>query len=254
MGKKVFIFDLDDTLMWTEHAYSRAFISFYNYLMNLWGNRIPYIGSVASSAEEITSKMVKEINPSTGRPWGFNMERFPTSLVRQYKDLCERGFGEYNKSSARDIYEIGLRAFRPNHYKLVPGVWRTLFYLYFKKCGLVLVTKGDKRVQKPKIKALKLRAWFEYRNIIIVDSKTPELFKDIMSKEEFTGSEFFSVGNSFYSDIEPAVQAGARGVYIPCYTWKVEEVPDSYDKSDIITLDKIADIVLAYEKGLFETA
>lgn len=247
-AKKAFIFDLDDTLMWNEYTYSLAFIEFYEYLRKLWDNRIPYIGSVAKRGEEITHDMVIQINPDTGKPYGFTMERFPTSLVRTYKELCDKNFGVFDDAIASNVYKIGLKFCAQHNYVeqgLVNGAQDVLYFLKQQKCPLFLVTKGDSRVQQIKIDALKFKPWFV--EIAIVDNKTPETFLEYVRR--FSGHKIWSVGNSFYSDIQPAIQAGCGGIYIPCYTWKIEELPEDYDKATVITVQTILELPNLYESG-----
>lgn len=248
MRKKVFIFDLDDTLMWNEYTYSLAFMNFYTFLMNLWGKRIPYMGSVAKRAEEITYDMVTEINSATGAPYGFTMERFPLSLVRTYQELCEKRFGTFDQAIADQVYEIGLTFCDPQNYAaqgLVPGAVDVLNFLNKQGDALILITKGDPRVQQRKIDALEVHRFFA--EVTIVDNKTSETFSQYAAR--FPRHRFWSVGNSFYSDIQPAMQAGFGGIYIPCYTWKVEQLPDDYDKDAVITLQIIAELLPVYESG-----
>lgn len=250
--EKVFLFDLDDTLMWNEYTYSLAFIEFYEFLEAHWQKRLPYVGSIARLAEDLTHEMVNEINPATGKPFGFAMERFPTSLVRCYQRLCEMGYGTYTEGLASLIYEIGLTAFDPRNYQaagLVPGAKGVLDFLKEKKDKLILVTKGDLRVQRPKIEALELSLWFP--KIHIVESKPPELFAKFRKK--FRGHPIFSVGNSFSSDIKTALEAGVKGIFIPYFTWKAESIdPGAYDPAMLFTLKEIGEITKYYQKGAFD--
>lgn len=247
--RKVFIFDLDDTLMWNEYTYSLAFEKFHSLLMRAWKRRIPYIGSVARLAEDLTALMVKEINPATGKEYGFSMDRFPSSLTRCYKELCEMGYGDYDEKIANCIYEIGMTAFDHKNYEkngFVPWAIVALNFLQKQNDALVLVTKGDPRVQQRKIDALRLERWFS--EMRIVENKPPELFTEF--RHRFSGSSVFSVGNSFSSDIKPALQAGVKGIFIPYYTWKVESVDlEEYGQSSVIVLQSIRQIVPLYKSG-----
>lgn len=246
---KVFIFDLDDTLMWNEYTYSLAFEKFYSFLMRAWKRRIPYIGSVARLAEDLNALMVKEINPATGKEYGFSMDRFPSSLVRCYKALCETGYGVYDEKIAHCIYGIGMTAFDSKNYKkhgFAPWARYALNFLRKQNDVLILVTKGDPRVQQRKIDALCLERWFS--EIHIVENKPPELFAEFRNR--FSGTAVLSVGNSFSSDIKPALQAGVKGIFIPYYTWKAESIDrEGYDQSSLIVLQSIKQIVPLYKSG-----
>lgn len=251
--KKVFIFDLDDTLMWNEYTYSIAFTKFYFFLMHIWKKRLPYIGDVGAKAEEITYRMIKEINPDTNMPYGFAMERYPSSLVCCYEELCSDGFGIFQKDTAEKIYAIGLEAFDKKNYQkngFVPGAKNALSFLKEKGEMLILMTKGDPRVQQLKIDALSLPLWFN--EISIVDNKTPELF--IRYKERFAGQPIWKIGNSFNSDMKPAVEGGIKGIFIPYSTWKNEKHCSDEARAckNIIIIPHIKEIIPLYEKGIFD--
>ena len=234
--EKVFLFDLDDTLLWNEYTYSLAAIEFFEFLIKIFNNRLPFIGGIAKRVEEISHQLVSEFNPETGEAFGFSMNRFPETLVRSYKELCENGWGKIDPSIAHSIYDIGNKAFDKELYKkagMVPGAKRTLLFLLAQEnVRLRLLTKGDPEVQRRKIDALELGSFFH--SIEIVPNKDVALFffwKERLSKD----AKIFSVGNSFSSDIKPALEAGISAIFIPCYTWKAESV----DISDLPTQQKI---------------
>ncbi len=222
--EKVFLFDLDDTLMWNEYTYSLAAIEFFEFLIRIFNNRLPFIGGIAKRVEEISHQLVSEVNPKTGKSYGFSMNRFPETLVRCYKELCQNGWGEFNQIFAEDIQNIGLKAFDENLYEktgLVPGALETLSFLRKQDwVRLVLLTKGDAEVQTKKIRALNLKQMF--LQLRIVDYKDTDLFKTWKIWNPV--SDIFSVGNSFSSDIKPALDAGISAIFIPCYTWKAESI------------------------------
>lgn len=251
--KKLFVFDLDDTVMWNSWNYGVALQKLYSFLLNLWERRIPALGSVAAFSEEIDAQLGKEINPDTGKEYGFSMERFPTSFVNTYRHLCDMGFGKYDENIAQKVYEIGMSTFDKKNYEdgLVPGAEEVLDFLKGEGHHLALITKGDKRVQTPKIEALELDKWFRWTKI--VDDKSSDVFSkmaDLFGRRFWSSAYKYSIGNSFYSDIQPALEAGYTGIYIPCYTWKVEELPEDLDKEKAIVIPQIKDILDLYEQGI----
>ena len=134
--RKLFIFDLDDTLIWSAYTYGLALIRFYEYLTKLWGNRIPALGSIATFNEDIDAELGKKINPDTGQFYGFSMERFPTSLVKTYQHLCGMGFGTFDEKVTQQIYRIGLSTFAPKYYKeLVESAEEVLNFIRDKEIG-----------------------------------------------------------------------------------------------------------------------
>ncbi len=248
---RVFVFDLDDTLMWTEWIYNQAFLKLIMYLIDIWEKRIPSAGFLAQRLEHLTHEMVKEINPATGEPFGYSAERHPQTFVKFYKELCEEGWGEFSKLHAEAIKRIGYEIFSPANYikaGLVPGAAEVFNYLKRKKDWLFLLTKGDKKVQEEKIAALGLdKVVLGYK--IVSWNKTPDDFR--FFKKSFKDCRCYSVGNSYFSDIKPALEAGFTGIFIPCYTWKAEPTP-SPDEIDgqVIVVKKIKEIIELDKKSL----
>jgi len=249
--RKLFIFDLDDTLMWNEYTYSLAFIEFCRYILKIFHRRAPFAGDIAQMIVEISHRKIKEIDPATSQLYGFSMHRFPDTLVDGYKMLCENGWGEYGNEYARHIHDIGMKAFDQSLYLkqgMVPGAKEVLNFLKSKGDNLVLMTKGDPRVQNKKIKALGLLNWFP--EILIVDNKTKENFKLVMRRRQAAGS-IYSVGNSFSSDIRPGLDAGCCAIFIPCFTWRAESIDvgrlTQSEKKRLVIVKKITDIIEIYE-------
>lgn len=245
------LWDLDDTLMWNENTYNPAVVEFVYYLTAQFGNRIPFIGSIAKRQEEITFAMLKETNPRTEKPYGFSCDRFPDSLARTYKELCENGWGNYDEAVAEQCREIGRTAFDEANYRrlgLVPGAQEVLDQLTANECNLVLVTKGDRLVQHKKIGALNLTHWFPW--FTIVDQKTPATYLEMLSGADPATAAV--VGNSFSSDIRPALDAGIGAcILIPCATWKAESVDTGKltdgERSRLITMKTIGEIIPWYK-------
>lgn len=248
--KKVFVWDLDDTLIWTSWAYSRAFAKFYDYMLQLFDYRLIELRTLGTISEEIDRALIKEINPKTGQVYGYSMYRFPASLVKTYEWLCEHGYGKYQEAVAMRVNVMGLEAFDPLGYKkqgLVNGANETLDFINKQGDIQILVTKGEQLVQECKIVTLNLDRWFDDR-IEIVGSKNKTTFIDYQSK--FPDYSIFSVGNSYNSDIVPALEAGVKAIYIPYYTWLGEKPLAEIDRVQVFEVENIRQIVDLYKKRL----
>lgn len=229
----IWMFDLDDTLMWNCTTYNQPIIDFIQYLTEVFGNRIPSLGTMARIQEDIDCGLGKKPNPRTGELYGFGADRFPDSLMITYRQLCTRGFGTYDANVAERCREIGKRAFDVENYSrlgLVPGAQELLDAIPVQH-HQVLVTKGEKWVQENKINALGFRDWFD--DIFIVDHKDGDTYRDILSSlrakagmqsELYVPENCIAVGNSFSSDIAPALALGMNAIFIPCPTWIAESV------------------------------
>lgn len=248
--KRVFIWDLDDTLIWTSWAYSRAFSKFYEYMLQLFDYRLIELRTLGTISEEIDKSLIGETNPETGKPYGYSMHRFPASLVKTYEWLCEHEYGKYQEAVARRVKVMGMEAFDPLGYKqqgLVKGAEETLNYIKSRGDIQILITKGEQLVQECKIVTLDLDQWFENR-IEIVDSKTSEKFRQLVSA--YPDCRYYSIGNSYNSDIVPALEAGINGIFIPYYTWLGEKQSTIIDKQKVFTIAKIQQILDLYKNNL----
>jgi len=220
---KVFIFDLDDTLYWNVHDYCYPILEFEKFMLDILGHKAPHI--------TVIRKLEGEIDRGRVKKFGYSMERFPGTLVETYKTICSWAGVAFDKKIAEKIWQIGMKAFDPEIYKkkgLVEGVEEVLNFLKKQGDGLALLTRGDERVQQLKINALRLARWFYH--IHIVPSKGSSIFRAI-AKAFKEKNAVYSVGNSLKSDIEPALEAGLSGIYIPCETWEFDENKEEMSKT-----------------------
>ena len=110
---------------------------------------------------------------------------------------------------------------------------------------LVLMTKGELLDQERKIARSGLAKYFSL--IDIVSNKTQKEYIGLCDRLGISPSELMMIGNSFKSDIEPVLQLGGWGIYIPSETlWKLEHT-EEYDHKKLFkvkTFKEIIDILL----------
>lgn len=118
----------------------------------------------------------------------------------------------------------------------LPGVEEILSQLVStNKYKLILFTKGESLDQKAKITRSGLFKYFE--KIIIVDDKTDKEYYNLCQICNAKPKEMLMVGNSFRSDIAPALKIGANAIYIPFHvTWALEQA-ETFEHEKLITLD-----------------
>lgn len=246
----VWIFDLDDTLMSNVHDYAYPILDACKLIIDTLGDAAPHVFAIIALEQEIDLRRKKEINPSTGESYGYSMERFPTSLVEVYKEMCRRAGKPSLKKVEQKLMHIGLGAFDPSRYErnLYPDTISTLEFLRGKGDTLFLLTKGDRRVQRKKLSVL--RAGERFLRVRVVENKTPEEFRrTIMGYED---CRLFSVGNDYEKDIVPAFEAGHhRGIWIPVETWEVigrlDEIRAKVDWSRCVELHSLKELVERYD-------
>lgn len=104
---------------------------------------------------------------------------------------------------------------------LLPGV-REAVEAVARDFQIVLITKGDLFHQEAKVAQSGLTELFH--RIEIVSEKDRGTYRRVLDEFELAPAQFAMVGNSLRSDIEPVVELGGWGVYMPYHvTWAHEQ-------------------------------
>ncbi len=218
MAGKLFVFDLDDTLMDNVHDYAEPILRMCQVIIDELGSRAPHVSVLIALEQEVDLSRRHQINPKTGKVYGYSMDRFPTSLVETYLTICQRSGVKSNESTESALYYIGMGAFDARRYKknIKPGVVSAISFLRGVADRIVLCTAGDPVVQNKKVRTLE-SINIKFDDVVIVEKKTAEIFSSLAG--DFEGLKY-SVGNNYRSDIIPALEVGYLGIYIPVETWE----------------------------------
>jgi putative hydrolase of the HAD superfamily len=120
------------------------------------------------------------------------------------------------------------------HCELLPGVEPTLTELA-RRHRLLLFTKGDPGEQLRKLDRSGLRPLFS--RIGVPAEKHPENYLLLIAQAELDPARTFMIGNSPRSDINPALKAGLRAVFIPHpHTWELEHEDIDHTDDRVITI------------------
>lgn len=110
---------------------------------------------------------------------------------------------------------------------------------------IVLITKGDLFHQEAKVAQSGLTELFH--RIEIVSEKDRGTYRRVLDEFDLAPAQFAMVGNSLRSDIEPVVELGGWGVYMPYHvTWAHEQ--DSgidHDNARLVRVDAALEIPAA---------
>jgi len=236
---KTFIFDYDDTLAPNQHYYCYAQLNFIKYILDKFGYKSPDVQSVINLEVNIDIELLKTL--------GWSQTRFPSSLREAFRQICESRNYPCTEQELQEIYDIGKQAFdiKPG---LVKGAEETLDFLLAKGDELVLCTKGDTEIQQKKIDLNNLRRWFAQENMHIVAGKNSTDLERIIGKKD--KDKTFKIGNSIRSDVNPALEAGIKVIYIPCETWAYEREHNGIDKNNprLFVFQDIKEIIKNYER------
>ncbi len=215
------LIDADDTL-WENNIYfeqaTHAFITFLNH-------------SRLSRAE------VQAVIDEVERLMGYGSVNFTKSLVETYRQLVEK---EVRQEDIEQVRRFG-EQIRSQPLQLINGVRETLEYLA-PRHDLMLLTKGDSEEQQLKVERSGIEEFF--RHVVIVPEKDVATYHRIVSELEIDPQLTWMIGNSPRSDINPALAAGLKTVYIPHPdTWHLEheEVQQAAEGS-LLTLSAFAEL------------
>jgi len=150
--------------------------------------------------------------------YGYGSMSFVLSLVEAALELTS---GRVSAADIGLILELGKQMIqRP--VVLLEGVEQAVRQLA-QTHPLMLVTKGDLRHQRAKLKGSGLGEYFY--SVEVVSDKTPSVYADILRRRQVRARRFLMVGNSLRSDILPVLELGGWAVHVPYHiTWSHEHV------------------------------
>ncbi len=204
-GRQHLIFDADDTL-WENNVYfEKAFDGFCEFLAH----------SRLTPAE--VREALDEIELANNRVHGYGAMNFARNLRQCYERLVERewdaGHPETINALAHDILQSPM--------ELLEGVAETIPVLA-ERHELTLFTKGNVEEQSAKIERSGLKPYFAHLGI--VKEKNREAYLELAASRQFDHDRTWMIGNSPKSDINPALAAGLRAVFVPhARTWGLEQ-------------------------------
>jgi putative hydrolase of the HAD superfamily len=124
--------------------------------------------------------------------------------------------------------------------ELLPGVVETLAYL---KTGnrLLLFTKGELEEQRLKVRRSGLEDQFE--QVVVTREKDVAGYRDLIRTHGVDVERAWMIGNSPRSDINPALEAGLRAVYIPHeHTWRLEQADVPVQDGRLLVLQSFREL------------
>ena len=198
------IIDADDTL-WENNVYfEEAFDEF-----------VAFLDHSALTPDQIRA-VLDEIELANAKIHGYGSVNFGRNLRQCYRHLAEREVCDGDLDRVMGFAERILEC----PMELLPGVVETLEYLVTRH-GLTLFTKGHPEEQKLKIDRSGLGIYFGHT--AIVKEKDTGAFRRLTAERRLDPEHTWMIGNSPKSDINPAIEAGLRAVYVPHpRTWTLE--------------------------------
>ncbi len=216
-------FDADDTLWHNEKFYRLTQARFAELL-----------GDYADP-EDLDRRLLETERRNLAR-YGFGIKGFTLSMIETAVEVTEqRAPGLIVKA----ILEAGQEMLR-HPVELLPGARDTILALRG-VYRLVLITKGDLFDQERKLAASGLGEMFD--GVEIVSDKTVATYRDVFARHGSGPGAAMMVGNSMKSDVVPAIEAGALGVFVPHeLEWDIEKAPKPEGHDRYYEIESLGDL------------
>jgi putative hydrolase of the HAD superfamily len=218
------LIDADDTL-WENNVYfEEAFDEF-----------VDYLDHSSMSAPEVRA-VLDEIELANIKIHGYGAANFACNLAQCFEHLAEREIRAEDLRVCRSFAERILE----HPMELIEGVAETLAYLA-PRHELTLFTKGHPEEQRLKIDRSGLSPHFSHT--AIVREKDAEAYSTLSRERGLDLSRTWMVGNSPKSDINPALAAGLKAVYVPHpRTWGLEREEIQEANGRLLVLKNFAEL------------
>lgn len=168
--------------------------------------------------------------------YGFGIKGFTLSMV---ETAIEVTAGKVPARVIADILAAG-REMLGHPVETLPFARETLEALAG-DYRLLLITKGDLFDQERKVAASGLGAYFA--DVEIVSDKTAATYERIFTRHGDGADHAMMIGNSLKSDVVPALQVGAWGVYLPHeFTWAIEHEEEPVTQPRYRRIDGLAEV------------
>lgn len=224
---KLLAIDADDTL-WDCQSHFNAVEDRYLELLKPYGDRdFLYEEFFATEKANMSSL-------------GFGSKAFTISLV---ENALRVSGGNISTSKIAEIVALGksLLNIPTTPLPTVEDTLRALKARNDRQYKTVVFTKGELIEQETKLHRSGLTPYFD--DIMIVSDKNDNAYRRLFDQYDATAETTVVVGNSFKSDVVPAIRQGATALYIPYHiTWRMEHA-EEFKHDRIIRIHKFSDIL-----------
>lgn len=224
-------FDADDTL-WELQNHFEAVEREYCRLLADYG-----------SADEISSSLFATETANMA-DMGYGCKAFTISLVENAVRVSR---GAVDGNTIGRIVELGKSLLHLDA-KPLDGVEPTLRHLYGlrdakgkRRLRMAVFTKGELLDQENKLRRSGLEPYFDV--VSIVSDKTPEAYRRLCAALSVSADQLLMVGNSFKSDIAPALAIGAYAVHVPFRSLWAHERTEEFEHERLRSIERIGQLV-----------
>ena len=211
-------FDADDTLWHNERFFHLTQARFYDLLAD------------HADRTDLETRLLNAERRNI-QHYGFGIKGFTLSMI---ETACEVTENRVPGEVIAELIAAGQDMLR-HPIELLPGAEEAVRALA-PDYTLLLITKGDLLDQERKLAQSGLGELFD--GVEIVSEKTPEVYRGIFSGRGINAGTSLMAGNSLKSDVNPVIEVGGWGVYVPHgLEWELEkaEAPRQHPRYREIT-------------------
>ena len=211
-------FDADDTLWHNERFFHLTQARFYDLLAD------------HADRTDLETRLLNAERRNI-QHYGFGIKGFTLSMI---ETACEVTENRVPGDVIAELIAAGQEMLR-HPIELLPGAEEAVRALA-PDYTLLLITKGDLLDQERKLAQSGLGELFD--GVEIVSEKTPEVYRGIFTGRGIDAGTSLMAGNSLKSDVNPVIEVGGWGVYVPHgLEWELEkaEAPRQHPRYREIT-------------------
>lgn len=218
-------FDLDDTLIDDNWKFETTFCDCMKAILLALAAKAPSIDDILHTAREMDNQLLKEM-PKDKR---YMPARLVEAWQATYQIISEKQGIPVKPHIMNMLESYVIQNFEPPYFVIAGAVDALIHIRSMPNVQMHILTVGDPEIQLRKITYTRLNHYFDYLEIV-QDGEDKEVYLQRKVKE-YGEEHVIMVGNSIRSDINSALNAGARAVHIPRGSWgvfKAEPVHNDY--------------------------
>jgi putative hydrolase of the HAD superfamily len=216
-------FDADDTLWQNEQFY------------RLTERRLTELLAAHAEAGDVSLRLL-EAEKRNLAFYGFGIKGFTLSMIETAIEVTD---GRVPAAVIQEILASGRELLR-HPVETLPHVRETLAQLAG-NYRIILITKGDLFDQERKLAQSGLGELFD--GVEIVSDKNADTYRRVFSRHGDGPERSMMIGNSLKSDVLPAIEAGAWGVFVPHeLTWAAEHAAEPEGDSRFRKIERLGQL------------
>jgi putative hydrolase of the HAD superfamily len=209
MLKHLLIWDLDDTLIYTNAEYEATNTNAAQIISK------SILGDDSGTKEILI--LQRKIDLELVKEHGFIPSRYIKSWGTTYLECCNKHQVQSSDEVFKEI-EVTVENIYQRSFQNIPEARKVLIQLRQQGIQMVLLTAGDVDIQTKRVKDAGIEEFFNF--IHVKPSKTPQTLKELI--ELYPAEHHFMIGNSLKSDIYPALENDIWGIHLITKTWEAD--------------------------------